>query len=666
TSEWSEGMKIPHPEVKIRAAYSDGFDEITVSIYIPVESIVFVNSIVDNVENFRSYDMQAEAFPKYATLLADNPVPIFYSLNDIDASIAVVDSNGLLTLPKSLTSKGSIIEYSANLTNEWTGVDSMPLKRNLTVMPVYAEAFESIEIVKDGVAVDNENIKALPSDSLRVEIVYTIDNVTDIDVTLIANNGIITTSGSLIKISDLSAMNEDHPFITITVNYNHGGKVFSQDCYLSVYVPALSAEISDATFHRDGTLDLNSLITINGHGHASNKSVEWGDPNVTADENGIVAQCEDGFLYISTNANAGTLVRVPYRTFDSDTWQYKEFTVAALDGAFSLEYLQTNGKDGHKYDIDYGAPQLEEGQSVDMRIKYKGLGGKINYGLTYSVEVSSNATLIYAGGIKDYDTFTLSVKSGQSGRNNYVTYKITVHDGTQTYYIYTNGASAPSNIKSRIEAQDVAIFKRVSGSLGVSQTSIEIDNSFDLTGWDSSFTYNKEDLVWTLTGGSMNGSAIASAPDSGFTLTITAKQKYNGQEINFYSEVFFSAIVYYYENNSSQIIRVKSVYKKQGCSVKIAGELCTRSGYLQTGWSTANNGAKDYVFSEDYSGNQDKYLYAYWVRTSVVVHIGQDADINGVSGDEVKELDENQNKDFHTREYLVNLDINTLKELGYT
>ena len=147
-------------------------------------------------------------------------------------------------------------------------------------------------------------------------------------------------------------MKEDNPFIEIDVIYDHGGNVFSKKCYLSIYIPALSGEIADANFQRDDSLDLNSLITINGHGHASNKTVEWGEPIVTADKNGIVAKCEDGFLYISTFANAGTKVRVPYRTFDSDTWQYKDFTVSDLNGRFSLEYMQTSGKDNKKYDVN--------------------------------------------------------------------------------------------------------------------------------------------------------------------------------------------------------------------------------------------------------------------------------------------------------------------------
>ncbi len=667
TSDWSESMKKPHPEVKIRAAYSDGFDEITVAVYIPVESLTFINAVDSKVENFRSYNLKAQALPEYATLLADSELPIIYSLGDTDSSVAFVDSEGLLTLPKSLTSKGSVIGFSANLVNAWEGVDVMPLRRNLTVMPVYAKWFESVKIVKDEIALDNEKVKALPSDLLRVAVVYDVDNVTDIDITLSQNSDIIATSGDSITVSSLSAMKEDNPFIEIDVIYDHGGNVFSKKCYLSIYIPALSGEIADANFQRDDSLDLNSLITINGHGHASNKTVEWGEPIVTADKNGIGAKCEDGFLYISTFANAGTKVRVPYRTFDSNAWQYKDFTVSDLNERFSLEYMQTSGKDNKKYDVNPVAPQLEEGQSVSLHLKYKGLGGKVNFGLTYSVEVSSNATFAYSSGIKDYDAFTLSVKSGQSGRDNYVTYKITVHDGTATYYIYTDGVSAPNGSQSKAEnLEKISVFKRVSGTLSVSHAWVEVGDIMDLTGWDSSFTYNREDLVWSISGGKMEGNKIAEAPRSGFTLTITANQKYNGTDINFYSEVFFSSIIYYYENDSNEIKHKKSVYKREGCSITIEGELCTRDGYLQIGWSTANKGQKDYEFGEIYSGAQDKDLYAYWVRTSFLVHIGQDGDVDGNSGGEEIQLDENQNKDFYTRNYLVDLNIDLLKELGYT
>lgn len=649
TADWSENMKKPHPEVKIRAAYSDGFDEITIALYIPVESISFVSAVTDKVENFRSYNMQAEAFPKYATLLADNTVPIYYSLGGIDSSVAAVDSDGLLTLPKSLTSKGSIIGYSANLTNAWEGVDVQPLTYNLTVVPVYADAFKSVEITKDGLALDDENIKAIPSDVLEVAVVYNLDNVTDIDITLSENSNIVAASGNTLTISALGDMEEDNPFIEITVNYNHGGNTFSHKCYLSVYVPALSAEIADAAFQRDVPLDLNSLITINGHGYATNKNIEWGELRVLNGKSGISAECDGGFLSVSTCANAGTIVRVPYKTFDSDVWQYKEFTVAALDGAFSLEYSQTKGKGGRLYDVNYADPQLEEGQSVDIVLKYKGFGGKTNYGLTYSVDVSSNATLVYSGGETKYDKFTLGAKSGQSGRNNFVTYVITVHDGTQTYYIYTEGAAAP-NGKSKLALKDFSVFKRVSGNLGVSQASIEEGESFDLTGWDSSFTYNKEDLVWTISGGRMEGNKIKSAPNRGFTLTITANQKYNGQDISFYSEVSFSAIVYYEWNDWL----VKSVYKRQGCSINIAGALDDWFSCVHTGWSNTLNGTKDYEFNEVYSGSQDKTLYAYYVETKTTVKIS-----------ETLSVDENQNQNIYTYYDNSDFSIRELKELGY-
>ncbi|MDE5548912.1 MAG: hypothetical protein K2J13_01525, partial [Clostridia bacterium] len=536
TSNWSESMKIPHAEVKIRAAYSDGFDEITVSVYVPLERISFVNPVVSNVENFRSYDMQVEAFPKYATLLADNDEPICYSLNGIDGAIATVDGNGLLSLPKSLTSKGSIINYSANLTNEWIGVDVQPLTKDLTVMPVYAKNFNSIKITKNGLAIDDRNVKALPSDNLQLDIVYNVDNVTDIDVTLSEDSDIISTVGSSISVFALNAMHEDNPFIEITVNYNHGGNVFAEKCYLSIYVPALSAEIADVAFHRDRDLNLSEIITINGHGYASNKTIEWGTPTVINGKAGITATCENGMLRIDSNANAGMDVRIPYKTFDSDTWQYKEFSVAALDGNFNLIYGDIwSGKDNRSYKVDANAPQLEEGQSVDLKLNYEGFGGRTKYGLTYSVEVSSsNATLVFKSYEESVDIFTLSAKSGQSGQNNYITYKITVYDGDATYYVYSDGMSVPDSIVNGLLSKKIAIFKRISGTLGVSENYVEVYYSFTLTGWDPSFTFNQNDLKWELSnGGTMNENIFAASPDCGFVLSIKADQKYNDSTIGY-------------------------------------------------------------------------------------------------------------------------------------
>ena len=40
TSTWTASMKKPHAEIRVRAAYSDGFDEIGISIYVPVERLL--------------------------------------------------------------------------------------------------------------------------------------------------------------------------------------------------------------------------------------------------------------------------------------------------------------------------------------------------------------------------------------------------------------------------------------------------------------------------------------------------------------------------------------------------------------------------------------------------------------------------------------------------
>ena len=140
-------MKKPHAEIRVRAAYSDGFDEIGISIYVPVERLLFIDSDVRrNVENNRSYDLAVKALPEYATFLNDSIKPFVYTLNGLDSGIATVDAEGLVSLPKSLTSKGNVINYTASLNGSWDGVDVAPLNYEMSIVPVSANDITDITI----------------------------------------------------------------------------------------------------------------------------------------------------------------------------------------------------------------------------------------------------------------------------------------------------------------------------------------------------------------------------------------------------------------------------------------------------------------------------------------------------------------------------------------
>lgn len=647
---WTSNMRKPNPEIKIKAAYSDGYDEVFVPLYVPVERISFINSVPNEVENNRSYNLEAEAFPKFATLLKDN-TPIRYTLNGLSNDIANIDvRSGLLKLPKSLTSKGSIINYSAYLQGALEGVDVEPLTHNLNIVPVYASGFSSVTINKNGKPIGLDN-QVYPSDELSVNVEYTTDNVTEINFSLSTDSSMLVSGGNKICIADLTKMVEDSPKISVTIEYNSGGKSFEENSDICIYVPALSAKIEDAKFNRGEALNLKELITINVHGHATNKDIEWGEPTVTNSKSGIAATCIDGMLHIDSQANAGTVVTVPYRTFDSNNWQYKTFTVAPLSGEFTIEYGESNNTvDSRQYAINIDAPQLEERQNVDLSLKFNGKGAAYNFGLTYSVQISDNANLILKSSDEDFDLFNLSAKSGQSGRNNNISFIITVYDGSYTYYVHTCDIEKPDNAEIDFKTNCVSIFNRISGEIGISNETVEHQTELILVGWDELATFNKEDLNWSMQGGLIENCKIIDAPESGFIMKISANQKYNNAEISFSAEIAFNSIIY---KEGSR--RIKSTFKKQGCSAVISYKLCHPDGYVQTGWSVNENGSKAYEFKSIYSDNKDLTLYPYFVQTQVTVMIEEEPMV----------LEESLDCKYTHEEY-IGLDFDVLRSLGYT
>ncbi len=614
TKEWTDDMRQPHAQIRVRAAYSDGFDEIGISVYVPVEKISFVGDDVPlEVENNRSYDLRVQAFPEYATFLNDCADPFVYTLNGLDSGIASINDEGLLSLPKSLTSKGSTINYSAYLNGAWKDVDAAPFSYSMKVIPVYANKITRTTIYKDGVPITDKSVTVIPSDELNVEVEYDKDNVTEVDFELLENSDMISTSESSISIAPLSAMTEDNPYIPVTLSFDSEVGKKGLSLYIPIYVPAISAIISgDLTFERDKSLDLKPYITINGHDHASNKSITWGDA-IIQNGNGLRASCDNGILSISCNAKAGTKVEVYYKTADGEDWQVREFTVSPLGKNFKLSYTATNG-----YTVNVDAPQLEEGQSVGIKLNYNGKSGK-KFGLSYTVKVTGNATLLEQSNNDLYDLFTLSAISGQSGRNNNIGYLIEIEDGTSTYYIGTDNFNSGFSEAEFTKTKNIAVFNRISGKIDVSNPVIEKDGYFDLTGWDSLATFDEDKLVWTVNGSIIQNRKLTVEPDSGFVLGISAAQPYNDTAITFAAEISFSSIIY--KSESDAILRKE--YKKSGENAVLAYILNEdKDDCVQTGWSTVKNGSKDYELSSLYCENSDIILYPYWSRKVVNATMG--------------------------------------------
>ncbi|MCH5160550.1 MAG: InlB B-repeat-containing protein [Clostridiales bacterium] len=613
TSAWTNDMCQPHAEIRVRAAYSDGFDEIGISIYVPVEKISFVNDDVpNNVENNRTYDLSVKAFPEYATFLNDCSNPFLYTLNGLDKNIASVNNKGILSLPKSITSKGSIINYTAYFNGAWDGVDVEPFVHTMSIVPVSANNITNVVIKKDGVSITDKSVNVIPADVLKVEVEFDKDNVTELDFDLIEDSTMLSVSSDTITIADLKYMIEDNPNIPITLKYKGEKSEITKQLFVLVYVPAMTARIDQALIARDVPLNLQKLVIINGHGFASDKTITWGEVKIN-DKKAVNASCNDGFLHIDNTTNAGSRVTVTYKTYDNDIWFEHTFIVASLDNSFDLTYSQIID-----YTVNVDAPQLEEGQSVSLKLRYKGISGK-SFGLTYKLYSTSNSTFVEkAGDRNDFcDEFILSALSGQSGRDNNIGYLIEIIDGTAIYYIGTQDYVEKS--RANVHMKNIAIFNRINGNISVSNKSIEEGETFILIGWDTLATFDEKDLSWSINGQAVIDKVLTGAPNCAFVLKISASQPYNNTYITFSAEIAFSPIIY--KSEIGEIL--KKTYKKSDETIKLANSLNeVKANYAQTGWSTSINGAKDYELESLFSENKDLTLYAYWNLTLIEESIG--------------------------------------------
>lgn len=610
TNDWTESMRQPHAEIRVRAAYSDGFDEIGISVYVPVEQISFVqDNVPSNVENNRKYDLSVKAIPDYATFLNDCSEPFLYTLNGLDKNIASVNNDGILSLPKSITSKGSVINYTAYFNGAWDGVDVDPFDHTMSVVPVVANDITQISIKKDGVSITDPNnpVKVLPDDILDVEVEFDKDNVTELSFDLIEDSLMLSTANEKITIAGLGVMTEDNPYIQVVLKYNGEFSEVTKQIHIPIYVPAMTADIRQVQVARDKDLNLTPLVTINGHGYASDKTITWGSVKIN-NQNVSSATCVKGMLHIDSKTNAGAKVTVAYKTCDNDNWLEQTFTVAPLENLFTLSYTKDRN-----YTINPDAPQLEEGYSIGLLLAYNGLSGK-NFGLTYTLSSTKNSKITENTGNRNsgYDEFILSAHSGQSGRNNYIGYLIEIKDGTSTYHIGTSdfGHISPAGTYMK----NIAIFNRINTEVTVSNISIEEGQKFNLSGWDELATFDKSDLSWTIDGNEIKNMKLEGTHIDNLLLIISATQSYNKITIPFSAAVAFYSIVY--KSESDEIMKI--TYKKAENTILLSTGLNEgKQNFAQTGWSKSKSGGRDFALGSEYSEDSNLILYAYWHRTVV-------------------------------------------------
>lgn len=609
---------------------------IEIAVYIPTEGVNFVGSDADRtaVKGQLIYDFGAAASPIYASNTA-----VEYLL-DVGNNIAEIAANGVLTV-KEAALIGQVIKITA------VSVDGASVTKTVTVERVEAESILFADILVNGETPtysESGDMLVLPDDVISFDASFTPFNVTNKTYFVSFVHGsanyvnIAAISGNTITIKPLSAMNNDNPyFIVKLVSYIDSVETVATKT-IRIYVPAETVSFGLTSIDRDA-LSATSLNPTINYGYASNKIIEY--RNIQLSQSNASATITGNSIKVSQNAVAGTTITFEYKLADSD-WQAlaAPITVNALDVS---KLTLTLGQDSGGRDINLNAPQLEEGQRVDLILRYNGVGAAANFGVSYVVEqITNNATLTIGAQDNGGDLFGLSAKSGQSGRNNIITYRIIVNDGTSSYVIETDG----------VTAKPVSIFKRISGNIGVSNTIMEKGDTFTLTGWDTSATFNEGDLSWSIGGGTLDGGhKITSSPNSGFVLTLSAKQKYNGQDISWSATVGFAGVTY---KNGATVL--KTVYKKTGASLTLLGSQYSKTNYVQSGWATSENGGRAYKFSEVYSGASDLILYPYWTLVSQTLHIYDGASIK---------LNEDKGQS-HTNNYTMYYDLAKLKELGYT
>ena len=96
-----------------------------------------------------------------------------------------------------------------------------------------------------------------------------------------------------------------------------------------------------------------------------------------------------------------------------------------------------------------------------------------------------------------------------------------------------------------------------------------------------------------------------------FTISPALESKYNYKVAQFYTIA--------YNKGANGTGTEYTDYKAHGDNITLRGEIFSRTGYTQTGWSTSDGGSKAYELSATYSSNAALTLYPTWTAKTTTV-----------------------------------------------
>lgn len=121
-----------------------------------------------------------------------------------------------------------------------------------------------------------------------------------------------------------------------------------------------------------------------------------------------------------------------------------------------------------------------------------------------------------------------------------------------------------------------------------------------------------------------NGGRLKSKINPGYSATAYTEDGYtvltdsSGQYYESYVGLAIQYNVLYSPGSSSTQSAVTDL-KDHGKSIKIRGRTFTKDGYIQSGWSTTEDGELEYNFGDYYTANSDITLYPVWKECNLTV-----------------------------------------------
>ncbi len=562
------GITNKEAKIFVSAFIEDEIDEeilttysgtIEISVNIPVESISWkgIDSNKTMVQQQLSYDFLAVANPNYAS----NTL-IEYSLN-VNESIATIDKNGKLQINETAEIGTEIIITVSN-------VDVLPISKSLIIENVVATKIEFGNIMKNGEYFNPTIEKVCPNESLVFGAIWTPFNTTDKDYEVqiiggsLGYSNLVTINGNTLTINSLSSMNNDNPYLTVRLKSIINGVTTTTTKTINIYVPAESVVFGLTTIDRGQTVNLNPIF--NGHGFASNKTISYSGTKYN-DNDGLGEYiipnlslfCEVtakiytslNKLYISQNCHAGIQISYAYKCNEGN-FQIHTMIVNTLNlSNFSVNF-DPNGdyKSGEtaRRPINTNSPELEEGWSADLWIKYNNLS-PLNYGLSPFYNISSNAYISKNSEQNDKLINTITARAGENGNNNNIMYHIEFSDGflnnKHLTYIFSTNYTEQTTIENSsfitmyFPIKPIAIFNRnVETELNITNPRNEITNvSINHIDIYSSFCeitpkfYLRDGTGISIDETSGNLTVLSDSATRNPVIYVTFTKEYNGEEI---------------------------------------------------------------------------------------------------------------------------------------